>query len=210
MKPYYEQDGVTLYCADCRDVLPTIEAVTLLTDPVWPNAHPDLVGAEDPEGLFVGMLSVMPSSVRRLIVWLGVQSDPRFLRQVPEALPFLRAQHLRRAVPSYNGRCLVTADIVYAFGEWPTSKPGARVIPGECSATSNSRLRVPHPADRNLDHAKWVVKWWGEGLICDPFSGSGTTLIAAKEQGFEVVGIEIEERYCEIAAERLSQGVLAL
>lgn len=210
MKPYYEdtKSGIVIYHGDCRDVLPHLKADVCIVDPVWPNVHPDLVGADDPLGLWESTLPLL--EVPRLCVWLGCQSDPRFLRSVPRHLEFLRMCYLRRAVPNYNGRCLVTGDVLYCYGEWPKPHPGQTVLPGECSVTSKARLKLPHPCARNYEHGKWVVKWWsGPGeTVLDPFMGTGTTLRAAKDLGRKAIGIEVEERHCELAAKRLAQGVL--
>lgn len=209
--PYYRDAHVTIYHGDARAVLPGLSGESLITDPVWPNAHPDLRGADDPYGLLQETLAACPSSFARLVIWLGCQSDPRFLSAVPPRWPFLRMQYLRRAVPSYNGRALVTGDVVYAFGEWPTSAPGRRVIPGEVwRSVTNPRARQPHPAARNLGHALWVLRWWGSGLVVDPFAGAGTILVAAKFHNLHAVGIEVEERHCETAALRCSQGQIPL
>jgi site-specific DNA-methyltransferase (adenine-specific) len=69
-----------------------------------------------------------------------------------------------------------------------------------------------HPAPMPLGLAKWMIQLVvaGDGLVLDPFMGSGTTLRAAKDLGRRAIGIEIEERYCEIAAKRMAQEVLAL
>lgn len=211
MKPYYDQDGITIFNADCREVLPFIESSIVVTDPVWPNAHPDLRGSENPFRLFRDAIDAMPR-MHRLCVWLGCQSDPRFLLAVPSYMPFLRMCYLRRAVPGYNGRCLVSGDVLYVFGAWPSSQEGRRVLPGEHSVTSKPKLKEDHPAARNLDHARWCVKWFTDAtdVVIDPFMGVGTTLVAAKELGRQAIGIELDEKYCAIAVRRLAQGVLPL
>jgi site-specific DNA-methyltransferase (adenine-specific) len=74
-----------------------------------------------------------------------------------------------------------------------------------------------HPTQKAMEVMQWCVISVADRYakstpqtIMDPFMGSGTTLLAAKNLGRKAIGIEIEERYCEIAAERLSQGVLDL
>lgn len=212
MKPYYESGGIQIFHGDALEVLPTLERVDrVITDPVWPNALPELIGSDDPFALWEATWPLLDA--KSLLVWLGCQSDPRFLRGMPvERWPFLRTIYMSRAVPSYNGRCLVSGDVAFAFGEWPSSREGRRVLPGEKHVTSIPSRKSKHPAARNEEHALWLVSYWsdpGETII-DPFMGSGTTLRAAKDLGRKAIGIEIEERYCEIAAKRLSQEVLAL
>jgi len=72
--------------------------------------------------------------------------------------------------------------------------------------------KILHPCPKPMQAWKWLVnKVAGpEDIILDPFMGSGTTLLAAKELGIRAIGIELEERYCELAVSRLGQGILDL
>ena len=67
-----------------------------------------------------------------------------------------------------------------------------------------------HPAEKDPDMAQQLIRWCSDenDIILDPFLGSGTTAVAAKELGRKFIGIEISEEYCKIAVKRLRQGVL--
>lgn len=217
MKPYYQHAGVTIYHGDCREILPQLDPVdVIITDPVWPNSLPALQGADRPLALFREAMVFAPRLTKRLVVHLGCQSDPRFLISVPTLFPFFRTCWLPYVFKNYVGRVLKTSDVAYAFGEAPKSRPGRHVIPGEKTVNIEleSRNAQPtgkagrgHPCPRNLAHVEWLIKWFADGTVLDPFAGAGTALLAAKRANLPAVGIEIEEKYCEIAAKRLGQEV---
>ncbi|MDO8672715.1 MAG: site-specific DNA-methyltransferase [Dehalococcoidia bacterium] len=81
-----------------------------------------------------------------------------------------------------------------------------------CRDSSSDGKQSAHPCPRKIGHVRWLVsKWSAPGdCIIDPFMGSGTTILAAKSLGRRAIGIEIEEAYCRIAANRLQQDVLPL
>ncbi|HAK89974.1 MAG TPA: hypothetical protein DCP24_13120 [Nitrospiraceae bacterium] len=221
--PYYQDDLITLYHGDCRDILPEIEhGDTCIVDPVWPNSVFPKV--KDPAALFAEMCGLL--HVERLVVQLGCMSDPRFLAGVPASLPFLRTCWLAYAHPSYVGRILMGSDVAYAYGVAPSSRPGRKVLPGQCMAKKNNQKlwhsgrgngssdtvkydELPHPSPRRYEHVAWLVSVFAEASVIDPFIGTGTSLLAAKNAGLKAIGIEIEEAYCEIAAGRMGQEVFA-
>lgn len=209
MKPYYDRNGVTLYHGDARDILPALESAdVIITDPVWPNAPDGMfdIGLNTPEQLLSETLE--HAQAERVVIQLGCNSDPRFLDAVPSRWPFLRVCWLRYARPSYIGRLLNGGDVAYAFGSWPPSEPGGRVIPGEMVVTDTHDGKNEHPSPRRIETVKWLCRWFARGLVVDPFAGSGTTLVAARAAGYPAIGIEQEERYCEIAVRRLQQESL--
>jgi hypothetical protein len=221
---FHEEPGITLFCGDCREVLPLVEQPdTCITDPVWPNSvFPDVA---DPAALFADTAKLL--TVERIVVHLGCASDPRFLAGVPSRYEALRTCWLRYARPSYRGRILMGSDVAYAFGEAPRAKPGRQVLSGEMTARNNATklhhtrrgdgssdgidyAALPHPATRRLEHVTWLLKVFVNDAVIDPFVGEGTTLEAAKLLGLPAIGIEIEPKYCEIAVKRLRQEVLPL
>ena len=211
--PYYEHDGITIYHGDARELITELSAECILTDPVWPNCIPELVGSNDPYGLFASVAQHFLGRCLRAVIHLGCTSDPRFLEGMPKAMPFLRVCWLRYNWPSYRGRILIGSDVAYAFGMPPISRPGNHVLPGEWQA-KDACMEVKkkgrgHVVPRKYDHVSYLVNVFStEGeTVCDPFMGSGTTLRAAKDLRRKAIGIEIEEKYCEIAAKRLEQEV---
>lgn len=210
MKPYYEHAGITIYHGDCREVMQYIRVDSVITDPVWPDTKADLFGKEDPHGMLSDMLAVLNKSAVRLAVQLGCDSDPRFLLSVPTIWPFFRVTWLELVFPHYKGRLMYGSDVAYLFGRPPISKKGKHIIPGRFIDTTADGKTPGHPCPRKLAHVKWLVNWWSEenDLVCDPFMGIGTTMLAAKQMNRRAVGIEYEEKYCEEAARRLSQEEL--
>ena len=209
MKPYYEEAGITIYHGDCREVMPTLPLVDLvITDPPYPREF------------------------RLVLVRPGKRSGGLHGRWV-------RPVHLLRSLPGaesprgHRG----TSDVLVALHSSERQRPGGVGLssPGDVQADSGlfKRVQPVHrlpglfPDDLHVAGAVRAAKAlhkWGqspilepilrftdvEQMVLDPFMGSGTTLRAAKDLGRRAIGIEIEERYAEIAANRLRQEVLAL
>ncbi|KKL95231.1 hypothetical protein LCGC14_1856720 [marine sediment metagenome] len=139
--PFYEEEWGVIYHGDCREILPLLKKVeTISTDPVWPNALAALAGSEDPVKLFREFCSILPADLKRLVIEMGCDSDPRFLQCVPASLPIIRVCWLEYLVPSYKGRILYTGDVAYAFGEPPPSIPGRRLLGGRCTSRKQERM----------------------------------------------------------------------
>lgn len=220
----------TLYCGDAREILPGLDlaGASVITDPPWDQAR-GIPGADDPRSLFA---AVAPHIARaaRAVVQLGINTSPEFLAPLHPLMPFVHVCWLRYALPSYAGRTLRSADVAYAFGTPIAPRPGQTVIPTETVSTGRrageggTRLwgrnrsdrdvtyyldRAEHPMPRHLNHVLWLVRWWSEpdGVVVDPFAGSGTTGVAAHMSGRKFIGIEIEPRYFDVACRRIEEAM---
>ncbi len=212
MKPYYSDDLATIYHGDARRILPQLSCDIVITDPPWiVKGKIDIVGNDRPMPLLAEVMEVLPEA-KRLIVILGDQSDPRILQAVPSSWPFLRMVLMRRTPPARRGVLLLLGDTAYVFGSGWLADNGKRLLTGMCEipTTVEDRKRTKHPCSRNIRGMRWLVGRYtrSEHTILDPFMGSGTTLIAAKYGGRRTIGIEIEERWCEEAANELRQTTI--
>jgi site-specific DNA-methyltransferase (adenine-specific) len=223
MKPYYDHAGITIYHADCRDILPTLDAGSV-----------DLVLTDPPYGVDYRA----PGKINRT-GWRAWGRDVAFDPIVGDDEPFdpspflcfprvalFGANHFSSRLPDSRGWVIwdkredVTPD---DFADcdfiWTNRDKAARIHRqlwrglsrrGEENIALQRKL---HPAQKPVALLRFLIDYCDcpdNGLILDPFLGSGTTLVAAKMLGRRAIGIEIEERYCEIAAKRLSQEVLPM
>lgn len=211
-EPYYEHGGITIYHGDCREILPQLEPVDLvLTDPPYGIAYSPGGGGNgwaNCRKIFVGKDQVRGDDT---------PFDPRPLLPIAKQAVIWGANHFASRLPDSptwlvwdkrEGR--VQNDFADCEIAWCSPNGPARVYHHLwCGAFRASHDPRWHPTQKPLQLMKWCLAMYPDvEKVIDPFMGSGTTLRAAKDLGRKCIGIEIEEKYCEIAAERLRQEVL--
>jgi len=213
--PYYSEPGVTIYHGDCRDILPNLDpGHVIITDPIWPDCEKIFPGI-DAYKLFAEASVHFPRLCERAVIILGCDSDPRILEGIPKSLAYFRTCWMRIVPPRYRGTILSGADVAYIFGaRWLNPEAGhIRVIPGEMTGQfdPNTPTIEDHPCPRNTRHMEWLVGNYSRvnQTIIDPFMGSNTIGVAVKGSGGgrNFIGIEKEEKYCEVAVRRIRQGI---
>ena len=218
MSIYYQDDHVTLHHGDCLEVTDWLEADLLVTDPPYgvgyrsnrPRADlaRSIAGDEDeaardaalaawrahpvgnpkrrPALMFGTWRVARPEGTRQLLIW----DTKGALGMGAMDLPWKPAhQEIYVLGAGFEGRR--TTDVL-SFA--PVQ-----------SLARNGRT---HPHEKPIGLMKALIDKCPTGVIADPFAGSGSTLVAAKALGRRAIGVELEERYCEVIAKRLAQGVL--
>lgn len=223
MRPYYERDGITIYHGDCREVLPTLErADAVITDPPYGDATHEgaRTGAVGTETL-VNFASIDAETLRSVYAtanprrWTVATMEWRHIATMserpPDGMRFVRfgvwvkpngcPQFTGdRPAQGWEGICILHA------AEQPLRWNGG----GRHGVWTVNKVNSEHPTGKPLTLVAQFVDLFTEPgeVVLDPFMGAGTTLEACKLAGRRAVGIEKDERYCEIAAKRLAQGVL--
>lgn len=228
MKPYYEHAGITIYHGDCREVLPTLAQVDLIvTDPPYGVKWRSNYRQERFESIHGD------DSVEAALE--GVRLGLRALRDGRHVYAFGKFDFSGLHVSSpveliWDKGAMTTGNLSIPWGKqhepiqffvYQSSTAHRDSGKGALSARlrRGSVLQVPrvngngkdeHPTEKPVLLLRMLIEassCIGETVL-DPFSGVGTVLQAAKEETRRAIGIEIEERYCEIAAKRLSQEVM--
>ncbi len=197
----------TVHTGDCRDAVMPSGKYVVITDPPWPAASAPVQGCERAAELLAETLAVFAGAERVAII-LGCNSDPATLGAMADRWPFFRHVTMEYACPYYSGRLLYTHDCAYLYGSAPASREGYRVVPGKHMDQTTGGKQADHPCPRKIGHMRWLVDRWSEpgDIIVDPFAGSGTTLVAAREIGRDAIGWEIDPTYAETARIRLAQS----
>lgn len=209
LKPYYEDEAVVIYHGDCREVLPALasESVDLvLTDPPYPSEF-SWVWTE---------LAVHSDRLLRtqgnLITLLGHYQLPLVIGEFSKTT--LRYWWICGMGQTFSTKMLGKGVAVY----W---KPALWYVKGKRRQLPDFPMDMVRPTRPEKRDHPWEqsLEWFTHYLerltlpnemVLDPFMGTGTTLVAAKALGRRAIGVEVEERWCEVAVGRLGQQTLGL
>ena len=211
MKPYYEDDYCTIYHGDCREVLPTVErGDAVIADPPYGVGVEYGAAFDDTPEYVVELVQDVFPLLREAAPVVAVTPGTVNIWRWPSTPSVLAWVHTVNV--SMNRRKPV-ARLMQQRSWQPVLVYGDRwsVIRSDLYAAPTVRDRSAHPCPKPMHFMGWLVQRVTEGpgtTIIDPFMGSGSTLRAAKDLGRKAIGVEVEERYCEIAAKRLAQEVL--
>jgi site-specific DNA-methyltransferase (adenine-specific) len=221
MTPYYSDDLVTLYHGDCREITAWLEADVLVTDPPygidghlsagWRGHKPKGWKRVNEKPEWDETLDVRDAAID---LWNRGGCRPYAVFGSPArldgALPCREFPLVwDKGTPGMGDVSFPWGrgyELVYVNGDgWtgPRESPVLRVVHSSAAATTEG-----HPTPKPVGLMAAIIRKAPPGVIADPFTGSGSTLRAAKDEGRQAIGVEMNERYCELAAKRLAQDTL--
>lgn len=220
MSLYYEDEYVELHLGDCRAIRGWTRADVLVTDPPYGirwsgvanytrgiRSDRRTLGNENPianDGDLEARDAVLELwGPRRPAIVFGTWSMPR-----PGGVRHRLVWWKRGQAPGPANAAFMTQDEeIYVLGDgFVKSAPPMRSVIASDEARSVEVQKVGHPTPKPVSLMEALIgRCPPEWVIADPFAGSGSTLVAARNLGRKAIGVEVEERYCELIARRLSQ-----
>jgi len=208
IKPYYSEPGITIYHGDCRDILPHLPKVdVLLTDPPYPQEFLQLYAP------VFSLCDTVMSEQAISFVLCGQNNFPLVMQAFPLEWQYIwcccflvqgqRVPIWPKGISAGWKPLLVYGKKPHKFKHWKFDV--ITPMAGDAECKSYHHWGQDEGSFRTIIHRFDLL-----GTILDPFMGSGTTLVAAKQLGRKAIGIEIEKKYCDIAIDRLRQEVLPL
>lgn len=210
---YYQDDYVTLYLGDCLEQTAWLEADVLVTDPPYGikwegittglnkgyEKHKEGIAGDDtievrdevlsrwgtkPAIVFGSWRVDRPANTEHRLIWHKAGMPPG-----PLNAPFMSQD-----------------EEIYILGSgFRSSAPPMRSVIRTDEHRPSAVAEAGHPTPKPIKLMELLIDRCPEGLLADPFAGSGATLVAAKNLGRRAIGVELEEKYCELIAKRLSQ-----
>jgi site-specific DNA-methyltransferase (adenine-specific) len=226
MNPYYQDDAVTIYHGDCRDILPRLSFDVIVTDPPYGidqhRTGTSLLGGAQPNETTAEYNRTHGNPrprTHRPIMGDDQPFDPSWLTATGVPLALFGANHYASRLPEggswhvWDKREHLASNVMADLEMWWTSYPSgpSRIYRHMWLGymRRSEQGQFDHPTRKPLSLMTYLMSdRLPAGVVLDPYMGSGTTLRAAKDLGRSAIGIEIDEAYCEIAAKRMSQEVL--
>jgi DNA modification methylase len=216
--PYWSDGQVALYLGDCREVTEWLAADVLVTDPPYGRGwkQGELKGRLNRSDSHSGIAGDQDTAVRdaALAAWgtrfAAVFGDLMLPPPTGNKLTMVYRQPPNAGTRGAIGGWRRDAEAIYLLGPWSSGLGGRSSVIATASRSqgnpSSAQGRYGHPHAKPVDVMETLIGACPPGVIADPFAGSGSTLVAARNLGRRAIGVELEERYCERIAGRLSQA----
>ena len=215
MKPYYQDESVTLYHGDCREVVEWLSADVFVTDPPYGIGWSRGVNKARASKSHDGIANDHDTSARDEAIAMAADKPwiifGSFYAPFPNGLTQLLVWHKPNDAGVVGSVTGYRRDVepIFLIGDWPQrNAQWSSVVRSSLRGIAAITTATGHPHTKPTDLVCLLMERCPDGVIADPFAGSGTTLVAAKNRGRKAIGVEIDEAYCERAAERLRQGSL--
>lgn len=210
MTIYYQDEHVTLYHGDALEIDAWLEADILVTDPPYGMSH--LSGWDSPQRAIQNDADLSARD-RALDAW---GTRPAAVFGTWKVRRPSQTRHLVIWDKTLGTGCGMgdldaswgnSHEEIYILGEW--KRDGRPRHPSVIQTKDGLRSlsgKTGHPTPKPVGLMEKIISKCPPGVIADPFAGSGSTLVAARNLGRKAIGVELEEKYCEIIVKRLSQG----